>query len=261
MSFVSVVAISILLLNLPCPVFSNDQRYLNCSSSLSCGNITNLMYPFYGLNRANYCGQPGFKLDCQNEVPFIKIGSNQYKYRVVDSNPLQRIITVTRNDYWETTCPLDFINTTFDPYPFHYIAGFWNLTLFYGCIFNNWPIQGLTTGNVCLINDTTVNMFYSTTTREIGPGLGKCNSSVIVPVQGKAALAVNENKTTVGKAIEEGVEVFWDEDVDKCTICLQSGGVCGFNWTQSLFSCFCYDHPSSTSCPTRPGLQSPATKY
>lgn len=112
---------------------ANDIRYLNCSQSFTCGNIQNIMYPFWGANRADYCGLPGLELDCENNIPTITMASE--KYRILQINTQQRAITVARDDLWNGMCPAGLVNTTLNFELFHYGFGLRNLTLFYGCNF------------------------------------------------------------------------------------------------------------------------------
>ncbi|GLT65426.1 hypothetical protein SLA2020_378610 [Shorea laevis] len=60
--------------------------YSNCSQTFECGSIENVSYPFWGVNRTDYCGQPGFELGCQNDVPKIKMLNNTFRVSVSTQN-------------------------------------------------------------------------------------------------------------------------------------------------------------------------------
>ncbi|GKV09715.1 hypothetical protein SLEP1_g21172 [Rubroshorea leprosula] len=62
-------------------------------------SIENVSYPFWGVNRADYCGQPGFELDCQNDVPKIKMLNNTF--RVLGINTEQQILKAGFDLQWE----------------------------------------------------------------------------------------------------------------------------------------------------------------
>ncbi|XAR51516.1 hypothetical protein NMG60_11006163 [Bertholletia excelsa] len=228
----------------------NDIRYTNCSEAFTCGTIQNIRYPFWGVNRADYCGLPGFELDCEDQVPTITMASE--KYRILDISPQNRSITLAREDLWNNICPARFLNTTLNYDLFRYSPGLTNLTLFYGCDFSTGPLCRYN----CSINGTDVDGFYMPSSDTLDPSMGSCNSSILVPVFVTVAGALQANLTSLSAAINQGFNLFWSPGDDQCFTCMESGGVCGHNCCQSEFICFCYDKPNSDSCPTRPGMSS-----
>ncbi|XP_054794079.1 LEAF RUST 10 DISEASE-RESISTANCE LOCUS RECEPTOR-LIKE PROTEIN KINASE-like 2.4 [Prosopis cineraria] len=80
-----------------------DDRFTNCSSRISCGTVNNVGYPFWGENRAEYCGQPGFQLACQDNTP--KLISNPITYRILKFSLSDQSLTVVRDDYWQNSMP------------------------------------------------------------------------------------------------------------------------------------------------------------
>ncbi|KAK6266566.1 hypothetical protein QUC31_017403 [Theobroma cacao] len=87
----------------PTTLCVDDLRYSNCSTIIRCGSLANIGYPFWGMNRASYCGQPGFELKCEDGVG--KITMSQNTLRILDVNPDQQILKVAREDYWDGYCP------------------------------------------------------------------------------------------------------------------------------------------------------------
>ncbi|XVF71601.1 hypothetical protein PTKIN_Ptkin12aG0051700 [Pterospermum kingtungense] len=88
----------------------DDPQYSNCMTTISCGGIAHIDYPFWGMNRANYCGLPGFELKCEDEV--LKITMNQNTLRILDVDLWQQILKVAREDYWNGYCLSELVNTT-----------------------------------------------------------------------------------------------------------------------------------------------------
>ncbi|XP_054788047.1 LEAF RUST 10 DISEASE-RESISTANCE LOCUS RECEPTOR-LIKE PROTEIN KINASE-like 2.4 [Prosopis cineraria] len=98
----------------------NDVRFTNCTNnSFSCGFISKLAYPFWGENRAEYCGLPDFQLKCEANIP--KIITQSLTYRILDLNSTSQTLRVARDDYYDTICPSRYKNNTFDPTSFKYV--------------------------------------------------------------------------------------------------------------------------------------------
>ncbi|KAI8031941.1 Glucan endo-1,3-beta-glucosidase 1 [Camellia lanceoleosa] len=211
------------------------------------------MYPFWGANRAEYCGLPGFELDCKNNIPTITMALA--KYRILQINTQQQAITVARDDLWNGMCPAGLVNTTLNFELFCYDFGHRNLTLFYGCNFSSGNVPWFTSQYNCSTNGTNVSVYCVSRSSASGPYYQNCNGSVVVPVFENAAQALDANMTTIGGAVDAGFELFWSPINDQCITCMESGGVCGCNWKQSEFTCFCYDQPNQDACPTRPEIK------
>ncbi|XP_052204431.1 LEAF RUST 10 DISEASE-RESISTANCE LOCUS RECEPTOR-LIKE PROTEIN KINASE-like 1.2 isoform X3 [Diospyros lotus] len=228
-----------------------DFRYSNCSEPYACGKISNISFPFWGANRAEYCGLPAYELGCESDVPTIAISSE--RFRVLDINLLARTITVAREDLWNNSCPPRLINTTINFQHFSYGSVLRNLTLFYGCPFHLAPVPGLWSWRNCTINVTTSTVYYATTSMTIDPNAVSCDTSVGVPVFESAAQALEANLTSIGVAIDAGFGLQWSTEGVRCIACLESGGVCGYNRSESEFTCFCRDQPHNGTCQTGPG--------
>ncbi|KAK3036553.1 hypothetical protein RJ639_030994 [Escallonia herrerae] len=243
------LAILSIFMNFPTSISADDMRYTNCTKGFVCGRITRIKYPFWGLNRADYCGKPGFELECQDNVPLITVMSE--KYVVLEINLQLQSLIVARQDLWNDTCPAHFVNTTIDFTLFTNAFGVRNLTLYYGCTFSIGPIPGFLNASDCNINNTDINAFYVTRNSPIDPRLGRCNSTVIVPIFERNAQALDANRTTLGLAIDGGFGLQWDAS-DECSRCLASGGECGHNRTENRFTCFCNDQPRLKTCSDKP---------
>ncbi|XP_030461174.2 LEAF RUST 10 DISEASE-RESISTANCE LOCUS RECEPTOR-LIKE PROTEIN KINASE-like 1.4 isoform X3 [Syzygium oleosum] len=246
LSLCFVIATTLILIRASTARGADDPSYFNCSSTIQCGDLQNVGYPFWGLNRPSYCGLPNFELTCQDDNTTLLNISSQ-TYRVLRFHDTSQTMTVARNDYWNTICPAFFINTTQEiTSSFNYtsdtVAS--NLTLYYGC-----QIGSMTPNQFnCTINDTNVISYFITTTT-ITSLFGGCNTSVVLPANQSAiqAIELNPTNTTVVSAIDEGFGLQWTV-AEQCSGCLISGGQCGRDNSSGDFTCYCQDKSTSSTC-------------
>ncbi|KAG4120880.1 hypothetical protein ERO13_D11G170601v2 [Gossypium hirsutum] len=218
----------------------NDPRA--CRETLTCGSVSSIGYPFWGMNRPSYCGQPGFELRCENNVTEILMNENTL--RVLDINPERQVLKVAREDYWNGYCSTEFINTSIDFDHFNYGSNLRNLTLFYGC----YPLATSTFLPNCTINSTLIDVSYAVTNMLGDPRYGICREIVVVPVYEAAAKELEVNPMSMQAALSGGFKLQWGADNDQCRRCRDSDGICGYNHTSNSFICFCSDKPSLTTC-------------
>ncbi|KAI6684603.1 hypothetical protein NL676_030516 [Syzygium grande] len=238
---------------------------LNCSSTIQCGNLQNVSYPFWGLNRASYCGLPDFELTCQDGTTALITISNQ-TYRVLRVDETSQTMTVARTDYWNNICPTYLINTTQEiTSPFSYTSDTLasNLTLYYRCQASPSQITSLIVDSQfnCTINGTNVignflTKKVSDITSYTGANLtsiinyfGGCDVSVVLAVNQSAIQEIESNQTnmTVASAINQGFGLQWTADA-KCNGCLASGGECGRQTSSGDFICYCQYTSNSSTC-------------
>ncbi|KAM1017627.1 hypothetical protein ACFX2A_048161 [Malus domestica] len=222
-----------------------NQQFTNCSSNITCGSVGGISYPFWGVNRASYCGQPGFEVQCLNNFPVFNMKGASYRILQMNTTTNSRTIKVARHDYWGSICNPTFVNTTLNFSLFDYVSSYTNMTFYYQCP-TAIPVpstQSCNTGN-------TVSLVYYLT-REVGqPSSVSCTHVVIVPVYTTAALAIEAGQITViSEAVDGGFSLQVKIDNDECNKCLDSGGQCGFNTsTNSGFSCICANQTYASIC-------------
>ncbi|XP_050152334.1 LEAF RUST 10 DISEASE-RESISTANCE LOCUS RECEPTOR-LIKE PROTEIN KINASE-like 2.4 isoform X2 [Malus sylvestris] len=210
------------------------QPYSICKEAISCGGIGDISYPFWGVNRPNFCGQPGFELRCLDDVPVINMSN--ISYRILEMNSSSpRTIKVARQDYWKTLCPSSFANTSINFSLFNYSSGLTNVTFYYGCDVDVPRVYY--SSQVCNVNNGS---------DQVDTGL--CKVNVTVPVFSTAAIGIEVNPTTLQDAIDGGFKLEIKIDNDQCNSCEGSGGRCGHNTTTGGFTCHCQDQASATIC-------------
>ncbi|KAF8399081.1 hypothetical protein HHK36_014947 [Tetracentron sinense] len=236
----------------PSSLCDDDERFSDCTNStFDCGSIANIRYPFWGNDRPDYCGLPGFKLECLDGVPQMEIMSQRFQILDITQTNL-RVMTIARMDFLDDPCPEQFENTTLDHPLFDYAPDNANLTLFYAC---SSPMEiRVSSRFTCLVNGNSNNVSYFV----IGPvptdpneNITKCDISVQVPILGAAVEGLVGDPSTVGEVLKEGFNVVYIPPFDlMCIPCLYSGGQCGYNWSSLEFTCFCRDKPYAVACPT-----------
>ncbi|KAI3870943.1 hypothetical protein MKX03_025131 [Papaver bracteatum] len=190
----------IISLNLIELALALDRRFENCKPK-NCGNGLKISYPFW--IEQDYCGYPGFKVTCINEVPRSFHVENSVTYDV---------------------CPVPFRNSTFnDRTPFRSGSEVQPLSFFFNCTnFIHHP-------------------FYFAWF--VPPGKSaydnlKCQFRVNVPVEALESSLKFEGQLTVNylPLLKKGFTLEWDKK--PCSRnCQASGGYCGVE-KNDLVVCF-----------------------
>ncbi|CAK9141604.1 unnamed protein product [Ilex paraguariensis] len=257
-SFFSLLFVLNLLVVIQVPRVScnPDEWYVSCGNTFNCGTITGVGYPFRGIGDPEYCGYPGFVLNCDQEN-VTTIAIMNISYSVLDIYQDTQVMKIVREDLMQTSCPRDLVNTTLDYSIFDYANTYMNLTFLYGCPpSSNFPGLSLLS---CRNNN--VYVFPGT----LGPG--SCNTSVIVPVL-QTGPGSSVSLTSLNQVLQEGFEVRWTMDSKACSECTGSKGRCGYDFPTNQTTCFCLNAPyvasscktangsSPGSMPTPPGMYS-----
>ncbi|CAK7344291.1 unnamed protein product [Dovyalis caffra] len=259
----SLTVLTVIIIPKPISLGEPDGRYLSCSSSFECGNIQGVTYPFWGLTRPQYCGHPGFRLDCSGNTPVITI--SELAYQVLEIKNMSRILKVARKDYKDSICPILPINSTFDLNHFSYASNTKNITLYYACptIPSQFlPTFGLSNQFNCSISRADMVGYYLTRTlnmsaidsfaANISRYLESCNYSIIVPAYESAVRPIESHPTAENliAALAQGFWLQWTANDSLCNKCKFSGGQCGYDTDTSKFTCYCRDqsYANATTC-------------
>ncbi|XP_074371081.1 LEAF RUST 10 DISEASE-RESISTANCE LOCUS RECEPTOR-LIKE PROTEIN KINASE-like 2.1 isoform X2 [Apium graveolens] len=227
----------------PCQV---DSRYEACNKRFRCSNFPILDYPFWGGDRPAYCGHPDFQLSCQGNITFINMTSKQYRVLGVDAR--SQLITVARQDLWNSTCPSVFYNTDLDYRIFEHPSGDQNLTLLYDCN----TVLGHQYKFACEVNGISRDSYFLTRAL-LAPNLPllSCSQTILVPINGTSVQSLTTPTSTeedLKEVFKAGFGLNWDANDDDCNACARSGGRCGFNSSTSSLACYCIDRPYPSLC-------------
>ncbi|XVE72116.1 hypothetical protein DITRI_Ditri11bG0012500 [Diplodiscus trichospermus] len=265
--FLFFITLSLILVLAPKYGLADDGSIRSCSASLSCGDIQDIGYPFWGLDRPESCGYPGFMLYCRDDVPEITIMSATY--RVLDISTSPRILKVARIDYADDICPTHLINSTFNSSLSPYNLTTQDIWLYYGCQrltglenLTSMQARAISSEFDCTINGSNIIVYYVTRNIAffgslatlISDSLGSCNNNVIVPVLKSEIqlLETNRSPDALKEALSFGFEIQWSANDSFCTSCLNSRGQCGYKLNSGEFICYCSDGPYPIACLTSP---------
>ncbi|XP_076938244.1 LEAF RUST 10 DISEASE-RESISTANCE LOCUS RECEPTOR-LIKE PROTEIN KINASE-like 2.5, partial [Bidens hawaiensis] len=219
------------LIHFPTFRCQESPSYESCGPA-RCGG-EDFQYPFWGFGRPKYCGHPSFQLTCESNVPVLRLDS--VGYRVLDTDSSTRRMTIARNDLWDTICPQDLRNTTYNSTLFNgNNFNQENVSLFYGCQ-DNIPLPATAVFRFrCDVNRTgqsTDSYFYRTSAfvSEIGSLFVQCNNYITVPVDRDNANVNSEDD--LRKALQAGFKLEWFANNDACNNCTLANGRCGTNAT------------------------------
>ena len=229
---------------IPRAVCEDDEGFVRCGEEYECGNLkTKIGYPFWGGDRPEYCGYPGFELDCQGAAPEFTM--NDANYKVLDINNSTNTVTVARADYWNSNCPSKYVSTALNTSLFSYNSTTYSdLTLYYQCIY----LISIPNQFNCSNNDTIC--YFTILSISLGSVSSEsCDVTVKIPIIESAATAIESGGGKVDdvrEALKEGFGLLWNANNSLCKECVDSGGHCGNN-NSTQFVCYCRDGPSSAS--------------
>ncbi|XP_061947722.1 LEAF RUST 10 DISEASE-RESISTANCE LOCUS RECEPTOR-LIKE PROTEIN KINASE-like 2.4 isoform X2 [Populus nigra] len=240
-------------LHLTTSLLSNDTGNLsNCNQNFSCGNLTNVTYPFTGGLRPSHCGPPEFGLTCEDESVTI-LKANSLSYRVTHLDQTSQTLRLSRSDlYDDGKCTRQFTNTTLDDRIFS-LGSSHELYLFYGCKKINDSvmesdqlpkISRFSCDNHGVTEEGFFSIVYPYGTEYSLPNTFECQTNIRVPILSTRAQQLFDNESVVGEVLKEGFDVSYSNPYSaNCTKCYKEhpGGYCGFDTQLGKPICVCND--------------------
>ncbi|CAN6922894.1 unnamed protein product [Brassica oleracea] len=238
---------------IPYCVSSADELHRRCSQSFSCGDQTDLFYPFWIPSRVE-CGHPDFQLQCSER--FAEVSISSVKFRILEANSTSRVIRLARSDYIGGFCPQHSINAQFNENVLPFVPGTDNLTIYYGCSPNFPRSFPPLVGELDCGGDDEKSYYVTTNLSspllsEIGGFLndfsGQCKRNVSIPASGPALNTLQKNTTqdNLKKTLQEGFNVGLSHE---CLMCIASDGACGYNRISNESICHCIHQTYSLTC-------------
>ncbi|KAF6158278.1 hypothetical protein GIB67_001349 [Kingdonia uniflora] len=192
----------VFLVDVPVSLCDYDFNHSSCFQPFECGSLLTITYPFWGNNRADYCGLSGFELKCEDDIPEIDILS--VRYRVLAIDQVTKYIKIGRKDISDDICLPELVNTTLDSSPFKLGPGYENLAIFYNCSGNQANFTCERDGN----SNNGLNFATGSVPGDQNVRYSECETSITVPVLlGSVSYAV---KKSILQGIIEGFEVTYD---------------------------------------------------
>ncbi|KAL0003926.1 hypothetical protein SO802_011487 [Lithocarpus litseifolius] len=227
----------------PASTLCASDWYSNCSTNMfSCGEITNVGYPFWGAARPEACGNPQLKLTCKKNDTTIEI--SDVWYRVLEMNTRTKTLTIAREDSVNGICSPNFVNSSIlESKVLDNTTLLQNLTLVYGCREDELPVKYYQR-----FTCPKYGLGYLVLADE---GLNPCTDSVRLLIPSDSITDVN-NLSQVEQTIKAGYDVKWN-DSEACSACTRSNGVCGFDRTSNGPTCYCPNQSyGSKTCRSSP---------
>ncbi|KAM7479681.1 hypothetical protein LguiA_027894 [Lonicera macranthoides] len=238
---------------------ADDEQFTNCSRPYNCGTIQGVRYPFWGGERAQFCGRPDLGLFCDHEKYSNLITTSRIRptynqtYRVLNITQSDRAhtMTIVPKDLFKNICPK--ILPTFDPvlnlnYTIqNYAETVRKLHIFYGCRSGLTAEVPVSTDFKCSINGTEEDGVIFTD--ESVMNMTGCKMSIVFPISKTAFDELWDRTSPLPEALKQGYDVDYNAyDYVACSACEASGGMCGSD-SDLQFLCFCPDKPHPAVCP------------
>ncbi|KAM0960511.1 hypothetical protein ACFX2I_025444 [Malus domestica] len=235
------------------PLSSSFDSYTNCSNAFSCGDITEVGFPFWGDGRPESCGYPELKLTCSNDVTAVEIMG--VKYRLLKINQGDQTLKIVRDDYCDKVCSPKFGDTKLNSELFDYVIGSSDITLFYDCTSSS-KAEDFSCPNDEAYEDV------AAIPADV-PESPMCKSKVVVRINDATGFRILsiQNATALKAVVREGFEVKYKVDSEKCGECVSSKGVCGYDWNLNETVCHCANQASESrtcSAATAEAIDNPA---
>ncbi|KEH26986.1 wall-associated receptor kinase carboxy-terminal protein [Medicago truncatula] len=254
-SFIINIFLFLALFIIPIHITSDVESFKSCAP-FSCGNFTNVSYPFWSVNnQPSYCGHPNFNLDCEHGNLTIEIKSQ--KFHIIDINQTSRLLRIARLDLWSNdaativSCPKKYIIVNLDLDFFNYTSKYEKYTLLYECGPLPDPYSSSLSSEVsqvisCLIEGKPRNAYLVSSAKVVDfIGLG-CMNNITIP---GLKSSIIEDSDSVVDVLDKGFDVRWsgvEEDI--CDGCIKSGGRCGYNASENAVLCMCPNQESYGDC-------------
>ncbi|XP_020579405.1 LEAF RUST 10 DISEASE-RESISTANCE LOCUS RECEPTOR-LIKE PROTEIN KINASE-like 1.2 isoform X2 [Phalaenopsis equestris] len=234
------------LLLLPSASVPSNPYFLHCSEYLNCGSFKdiNVTYPFRLSESPNYCGYPGYELNCNmdDKVAPLTITIGGEDYAVQNIYDQDRIVVVVDSNFMRTECPMSFTNISINTTLFNYTSRDHNLTVYVNCSFPMMPPGLLEIPCLNKLNRPKLSYY------KVGDGPSTFLENLPGSCDMTAAVPVHSNQQ-FGEALKGGFGLTWSNGMDWCQDCKESGGMCGYNESRpGDHLCFCSETNYLDSC-------------
>ncbi|KAK9677600.1 hypothetical protein RND81_11G154700 [Saponaria officinalis] len=252
MSSIDYLTVTIFIIMLVLPSSTGvDAGYKTCTSSLfSCGNVSNVGYPFWGDGRPRYCGLPALQLQCfhseKGEWPTLTIGSkDEAPYNVLSMKQFDSYITLELQGFQNIPCTSYNKNISDS---LKVSPSVENIKLLYKCP-SDIDAHNFNGSAPCYQGGTKYQAYYVSNMSALKDYASYC-SSVEVPVFRKELDLYNKGKVgPLTEVLKQGFEVNYEYSPE-CLKCKNSRGICGSS-NVSDFVCLCKIGSSDYVCPNQ----------
>lgn len=216
---------------------------------MKCGKL-NISFPFHLQNvQESFCGYPGFGVSCNDDLfPLFNISGDTYvikdiwyesrRFQVLNSALVDGVLG-------EKKCVHSLHNLSINNNMIELAKNHDDIFLFPNCseeVMKEYGDKRVKCGRLAVYRNDSIFKDLK----------GKCNGVVI-------AVPFNDDGMSDPKVLdmlERGVLLNWT--AYNCSVCLNSGGQCGFDEANTQFNCFCPDRTHALQCPSSVKAAQPA---
>ncbi|XP_049394131.1 LEAF RUST 10 DISEASE-RESISTANCE LOCUS RECEPTOR-LIKE PROTEIN KINASE-like 2.1 isoform X4 [Solanum stenotomum] len=220
---------------------NNDtSSYAFCPKS-TCNGVE-ISYPFWRLDNYNasapqYCGYPGFGINCSKNqpLPIIYLPGDAFYVKSIDYKSYS--LALVDADVFNETCPRAHHNLTLEKLPLKFSDSALELTFYFDCtepLPDSLPAE-------CLKSSGNRTYFYVGETEPDDLNwFGICEEKVVATVKERRRFQNNDWIGGFGAAMGEGFVLDW-RSASECGQCEESDGRCGYNNSTQNLLCYCQD--------------------
>ncbi|PRQ18791.1 putative wall-associated receptor kinase, galacturonan-binding domain-containing protein [Rosa chinensis] len=207
----------------------------------NCGNGPDFHYPFWKIEDSTadqYCGYPGFGLNCsESGEPILSLPNND-SYYVKAINFIDSTMTLVDLDIFDQQCPRARHSVSVGTLPLDYSPLDVNLSFYFNCTSFPDPFKP----PIICLGIWGTKKSYVIMKGEQSDGFDwseSCEENVVVTVMKSKELYIDELTGAFGGLMNQGFVLNWTT-AKECASCESGGGLCGYNPTKAdEILCFC----------------------
>ncbi|KAJ8553452.1 hypothetical protein K7X08_024130 [Anisodus acutangulus] len=199
-------------------------------------------YPFWRLDNYNsstpqYCGYPGFGINCvkNRPHPIINLPGDAFYVKNIDYKNYS--LTLVDIDVINVQCPRARHNLTLDKLPLDYSDVDLELTFYFNC---TEPLPHALSAECLKSGENRTYFYVGETEPEDLKWFGICEEKVVATVTERRSFQNDDWIGGFGGAMGGGFVLDW-RSASQCGRCEESDGRCGFNNSTQSFLCYCQD--------------------
>ncbi|KAK1404273.1 putative wall-associated receptor kinase, galacturonan-binding domain-containing protein [Heracleum sosnowskyi] len=233
-------------------LFLFSSIFVNCNGQDPCPsrecNGVEIKYPFWrideGATSVQFCGYPGFGLNCSDTTQDPVLTLPKDSYFVHDINYDNYTLNLIDIDVIDVTCPRVRHNFTVETLPLYQTSSDLNLTFYFNC--SDPPPPTLPTSPInCLASEQKKSYVVEALIEAIqfDRWFEVCEDKVDIAVKKREIERNNINGliSEFRRALNDGFSLYW-KTLKECEKCEESDGRCGFNNIAKEYLCFCEDN-------------------
>ncbi|XP_049394129.1 LEAF RUST 10 DISEASE-RESISTANCE LOCUS RECEPTOR-LIKE PROTEIN KINASE-like 1.2 isoform X2 [Solanum stenotomum] len=220
---------------------NNDtSSYAFCPKS-TCNGVE-ISYPFWRLDNYNasapqYCGYPGFGINCSKNqpLPIIYLPGDAFYVKSIDYKSYS--LALVDADVFNETCPRAHHNLTLEKLPLKFSDSALELTFYFDC---TEPLPDSLPAECLKSSGNTTYFYVGETEPDDLNWFGICEEKVVATVKERRRFQNNDWIGGFGAAMGEGFVLDW-RSASECGQCEESDGRCGYNNSTHNLLCYCQD--------------------